>query len=119
MFAIIVFVPLVHHLVKWLRADEKFRAACGHYIFSCHSQNDVLPDSKAEKFDTLTHRVSGNQWPVHGLGSYEDLLLILHLDIVGQHCYDIQDVTKACREAFDHRKMTGLIVFVGSRPETK
>lgn len=115
MLALIVFVPLVHHLAKWLRAEEKCRAACGHYIFLCHSQND----SKAEKFDTLTHRDSGSQWHVCGLGLYEDPLLILHLDIVGQHCYDVQGVTKACRGTFDHRKMTGLIVFVESRPETK
>lgn len=64
-----------------------FKAAYGYYSFSCHSQSDdVLPDSKSEKFETLTCRDSGNQWHVSGLGSSEDPLLILHLDIAGQHC---------------------------------
>ena len=31
------------------------------------------------------HRVSGNQWHSRGLGVCEDPLLILHLDVVGQH----------------------------------
>ena len=81
----VVFVPLVHHLAKLLGVDQKFKAAYGHLASSNHSQNDALPDSNPEKFDTLTHGFFGDQWHVHGLGSSEDPLLILHLDIVGQH----------------------------------
>lgn len=81
----IVFIPLVHHLAKWLGVDQTFNAAYGQLASSSHSQNDALPDSNPEKFDNLTHRFFGNQWYVCGLGSSEDPLLILHLDIVGQH----------------------------------
>lgn len=82
----IVFVPPVHHLATGSEADDKFRVAYGHHVFSCHPQDDVLPDSKPEKSDTLTYGISSSQWCVHGLGSSEDPLLLLHLDIVGQHC---------------------------------
>ena len=81
----IVFIPLVHQLAKWLGVDQKFNAAYGQLASSSHSQNDVLPDSNPEKFANLTHRFFGNQWHVCGLGSSEDPLLILHLDIASQH----------------------------------
>lgn len=44
--AIPVPVSPVHHLGNGVEADEKFKTACGHHIFSCH---------KPEKFDTVTY----------------------------------------------------------------